>query len=385
MVGLSRLGRAVATTEEQCGGLGLLYSRRHNANPARIALPIFSQVFVDSVLLEGRIGWYRPLLLGMAGTLLLQLVLTFLQQSCLRRLKLALSIKLAGEYNWRLLRLPMSFYAQRYAGEVTERCELNSKVADALSGRLAKAVLDACTMVFYGIVMLCYDPLLAFITASFALASLIAMVRLSRVRVEANMKAAQEEGKLGAVALAGLQSIETLKASGMEDGFFRKWAGHHAVAHNAAREMEASSMPLSMVPVLLQSVVSMLIWIVGAVRVLDGELSIGMLVAFTGFAVAFLAPVEALLGMGNLFQELRGDVLRLDDVLQTPAAVPHPDRSTTPELPPRLKGSLEICGLTFGYSPLDPPLISNFNLVVRPESVWPWLVVAVRENHPWRA
>jgi ATP-binding cassette subfamily C protein len=179
-----------------------------------LAVPVFSQVFVDDILIQGRIHWLRPLLLGMAIAAVLQGALTLLRLRYLRRLKIKLAVGMSSRFLWHILRLPVSFYAQRFAGEISNRTSLNDEVANVLSGRLATTTIDAVMVIFYALVMLQYDWVLTAIVVSFAAVNVLTLQRISRQRVDANQRLLQEYGKAAGASIAALQSIETLKHLG---------------------------------------------------------------------------------------------------------------------------------------------------------------------------
>lgn len=346
-------------------------------------------------------------MVAMAVAVGLQLVLKFLQLHFLRRLKIALAARMTSRFFWHLLRLPMSFYAQRFPGEISNRTTLNDRVADTLSGKLATTSIDLCTMVFYAAVMFYYDTVLTAIGVAFASLNFLALRRLSKRRVEANMRLAQESGKMGAVALAALYNMESVKASGAESAKFVQWSGHYAHVANARLGLEQSSVVLGVLPSFLSTLTTTLILVAGGFRVISGEISIGMLVAFQALMAKFLEPVGNLVDLGKLLQELHGELLRLDDVLTNPTATaikpatvarsasegisgpsdPTLTRSVSEATPgdtpsdprlrvglvsagnghsPRLRGELEIRDLAFGYSPLADPLVAEFSLHIRP-------------------
>ena len=333
-----------------------------------LAIPVFSQVFVDNVLIQGLNDWLRPLILGLILTALLRGIFTIWQLHFLRTLKLKLSLVMSSRFFWHVLRLPVGFYAQRYAGEISSRVSINDKVAETLSGRLATTVIDLFMIVFYAIVMFYYDSVLASIGVASAAVNLIALQWISRRRVDANLRLMQEYGKVSGLAIAGLQGIESLKASGLESDFFARWAGTYAKAANAQQELGVASQALGVLPSLLSALTAALILIVGGIRVMDGVFSIGMLVAFQSLMQSFLGPVGNLVGLGSTIQELHGDLSRLDDVYlekEDPqaredgaAAVPS-DRS-------RLEGMVELDNLTFGYNRVASPLIEGLTLAVKP-------------------
>ncbi len=332
-----------------------------------LMIPAFSQVFVDNVLVRQLHDWRRPLVLGLVLTGLLRLAVAWLQLRQLRRLKWKLAAVLSSRFMWHLLRLPAGFYAQRYSGEISWRVPLNDRVADVLSGRLTTTVIDVAMMGFYVVVMLQYDVLLALVGVGAALINLLALQWVSRSRVDANLRLMLEHGKAHGFANAGLQSLETLKASALESDFFARWAGYFAKAGSAEQALGVSSQRLSVLPTLLASLTGMLVLVLGGLRVLQGSLSIGMLVAFQGLMQSFLAPVNGLVAMGSTIQELQSDLNRLDDVLDNPED-PEVSRGdgATGSAGLRLRGAVELREVTFGYNRLGVPLIDKLSVTLAP-------------------
>jgi len=332
-----------------------------------LAVPTFSQIFIDQVLIQSREDWLRPLIIAMLFTAGLTGLLTRLQLQILRRLKIKLSMSLSSRFLWHILYLPVSFYDQRFAGEISSRIQLNDRLANLLSGQLTTTVISCVMVVFYGIVMLQYDPILTFIGVAFMGINLLVLQFAGRSRSDTNTRLMQEQGKVSGVAIAGLQSMETLKSSGLESDFFTRWAGYYTKALNARQEMNSLTQRLSMLPTFLSSISSMLLLVVGGFRVMDGALSIGMLVAFQSLIQQFMQPVNQLIRLGGDFQELEGTLNRLDDVLQNPIdpllAQAKPAQSFAQ---PKLQGYVELKNLTFGYNRAAPPLIENFNLSLTP-------------------
>ncbi len=339
-----------------------------------LAVPVFSQVFVDDILVQQRQHWLRPLLLGMAIAAVLQGSLTLLRLRYLRRLKIKLSVGMSSRFLWHILRLPVGFYAQRFAGEISNRTTLNDEVADVLSGKLATTGIDTVMVIFYALVMLQYDWVLSLIVVSFAAINVLTLQWISRQRVDANQRLIQEYGKAAGASIAALQSIETLKASGLESDFFSRWSGYYTKAINSQQELGVTNQVFSVLPMLLSALSSMLLLIVGGLRVMDGHLSIGMLIAFQGLMHSFQQPVNNLVNFGSTLQELEGNLIRLDDVLDNPIdpIIEHRrggeggDKGTNSSLSPRLQGYVELHNITFGYSRLEPPLIENLNLSIQP-------------------
>lgn len=340
-----------------------------------LAIPAFSQVFIDEILVRGRTEWIRPLLALMVATAVAVGVLRTLQFRVLRRMRLALSARLSSQFFWHLLHLPVSFYAQRYAGEISSRSRLNNRLAGVLSGQLAQTVIDVVMMGFYAAVMAMYDRTLTLVAVASALLNFMALRWLSRRRTETNMRLLQEDGKVAGASIAALQSMETIKASGLEASFFQRWAGHYTQAANARQEMELANQVLGVLPMLLGAFTNLLVLILGGSYVISGTLSIGALIAFQILAASFLRPVGNLVRLGQVLQDLRGDLLRVEDVLShgldpdLAARKASPSNGADPSAAteqPRLQGQLELRRLTFGYDRNAPPLIEALDLVLRP-------------------
>ncbi len=333
-----------------------------------LALPAFSRVFIDNVLLAKRLDWLPYVLIGMMLTAVMQALLTGLQLRYLRALRVKLSVSMNSRFVWHVLRLPAAFYAQRFAGEISDRITLNDTVASVLSGRLTTTLISTVMIAFYAIVMLQYDLPLTLIVVSFAAINVFVLQWVSRSRTDANRRLVQAYGKSSGVAISGLQSIETLKASGLESDFFVRWVGYYTKAINAQQELGLSNRLLGLLPALLSTLATLSLLIIGGWRITNGSLSIGMLVAFQLLMQSFQAPVNHLIGFANSLQTLQGSLERLDDVLENeidPTLMPA--KILAPSLPPaRLSGSIDIQNLSFSYSPLDSPLIQDFTLSINP-------------------
>ena len=336
-----------------------------------LAMPTFSRIFVDQILVQGREDWLRPLIFGMFFTAILSGLLTRLQLQLLRRLKIKLAMGMSSKFIWHLLHLPVSFYDQRFAGEISSRIQLNDRLANLLSGQLATTVISAVMVIFYAIIMWQYDQLLTLIGIVFVVVNLIVLQWVAQQRADTNIRLMQEQGKVSGIAIAGLQSMETLKASGLESDFFNRWAGYYAKATNARQDMNSLNQSLGILPSFLSGITSMLLLVVGGLRVIDGALTIGMLVAFQSLMQQFMQPVNQLVSLGGELQELSGNLNRLDDVLRNPTESEtvndnRRQNHNISSLQPYLEGYIELKNITFGYNRTASPLIENFNLSLKP-------------------
>lgn len=335
-----------------------------------LIVPALTQVFVDQVLIQGFRDWARPVLLGMLAAVLLKALLAHLQLGMLRRLKSRLSVGMSSRFVRHLLELPAAYYGQRFSGEISSRIAANDRVAEALSGRLATTAIDLFMMVFYAVVMFQFDRVLTAIGIGFALIHFLVLRWMVRRRLDETRRLAHYAGKTAGVAVSGLQSIRTLKAAGLESDFFARWAGHLANLSNTQQALGFSNQCLGVLPPLLTGLMTTLILTAGGLRVMNGALSIGQLIGFHSMMISFLMPVNSLVGLSAVMQDLEADLNRLDDALDNPvdaeAGLEGPAPTAGPAPRPRLSGALEFRNVSFGYSPLAPPLIEDLSFTLEP-------------------
>jgi ATP-binding cassette subfamily C protein len=332
-----------------------------------LALPVFTQVFIDSILMENRARWLRPFLLGMTLVLLLQAALQYWQKRCQRRLQVKVAVAMSVRFMGQILRLPVGFYEHRATGEISSRSGLNDQVAAFAVGPLANLAIQVLLLLFYATVMFVYDALLTGIAVLAAVIHVWIVVRVVSHLRDFQLRLAQEAGKLGGISIAALQGIESLKASGREDGYFNRWAGGYAKVLIAQQALERTQLHLGLLPLLLGSLTSTSVLAIGGLRVMEGHLSLGMLVAFQSLLLSFQVPLQQLVQLGFQIQQMHVHLSRLDDV-HASAADPHagdPTESIGSEIV-QLRGLVELRRVSFGYGPLDPPLIKDLSLTIHP-------------------
>ena len=335
-----------------------------------LAVPTISKVFVDDVLIPRNETLLLPLLIGLGTVAAVQAVLTWLQQDCLARMETKLSLITTSRFFLHVMTLPMAFFGQRFVGDIANRVASNDKVAALISGQLATNAINMFTMLIYAAVMLSYDVTLTLVAVAMVVINLLALRLVSRARENGNRRLLKEQGKVAGTSVNGVYMIETLKASGTEGEFFSRWAGMHANMLIAQQELALLTNLLQVVPPLLSSLTTVAILGVGGLRILDGALTIGGLVAFQSLTGRFSQPIEGLVMFAAQLQTVKGDIARLDDVLNyepDPRAVRGMGMdSPPPEPPPPPRGIITIENLTFGYNAQEPPLIEEFNLSIGP-------------------
>lgn len=329
-----------------------------------ILLPVFTRIFVDYVLVREMDDYLGPLLVGMALTALARIVLTALQTRTLTATRMAMTLVTGRRLMSRLMRLPIAFFDQRFAGEIADRVRLNESLSGLLTGQLALAAVNLVAAFFFLVVMLLYHWLLALGVLALAIGNVLVLAASTRVLSERYRKISIDHGKLMGARIAGLKDMETFKASGAEDLLFARWLGLTTATVNGTQRAAGLSAWIAPLPGLIGALTAALVLIGGGFAVMAGDFSIGELVAFQTLAASFSAPIAALAGFGSELQQIRSYTGRLDDVLnQRPDPRFESEPASTTALP---RGHLRLAEVSFGYAPLDPPLIDRLDLEVLP-------------------
>jgi NHLM bacteriocin system ABC transporter peptidase/ATP-binding protein len=329
------------------------------------SVPALTRTYIDMFLFGGKTSLLDVLFSAMGGAVLLTGVLTALQQANLLRSRIISSTLSSARFLRHLLRLPVTFFAQRNPADLVQRLQSNDSVAETLARDLAAAGVDTVVVILYAVILWSYDPQLTIVGVLIALLNVLAMRIVIRLRATGTQKLRADNAKLTNTSYSGLQLIETMKATGGENGYFRRWAGQHATTLDEQQRLGVPTAVLAIVAPSLAAVNSAMILLIGGLRAVEGAISIGLLVAFQALVTSFTAPITRLNGVVGRIQDFAADVARLKDVETFPA-----DRLYTRREPEastrRLKGHVTLENITFGYSPLDEPLLKGFSLAVGP-------------------
>jgi len=333
-----------------------------------IIQPGFSRVFLDRLLTGENPEWVTPFLWALAGLSVVQIVIAFIRAIYSARINGKIAAVGSTTFMWKVLQLPMEFFSQRMAGDIQQRKGTNASIAGSLVSTFAPLVIEAAMMVFYLVVMLRYSVMLTLV----GIASIVINMAMSRIisrrRVNITRVQMRDAGKLSGTTVAGIEMIETIKASGAENGFFEKWAGYQASVNLQEVRYARLNQYLGLIPQIVSTLTSTAVTILGVYLVMEGQFTIGMVMAFQGFLSAFTAPAQQLISAGQTLQEMRTQMERIEDVMQYPSDVVYASRGEADETYQKLSGAIEMKNVTFGYSRLAEPLIRDFNLTLKPGS-----------------
>ncbi len=340
---------------------------------AGIANTTMGQVFMDRILTHDNPEWLGPLMICLLILAAVTGAVSILNAIYLVRMRGKIAIVSSSRFMRHLLHLPVGFYSQRMVGDLQQRQSSNETIAFALIGQIAPVLVNVVMLILYLVFMLRYSVLLTAVgVATVVLNALIARA-VSKRRVNISRSATANAGKKYSAGVSGIEMIETIKAAGAENSFFERWAGYQALMNkDSVRAMRLNEY-LGSLPAALTSLANVAVLVLGIWLIVRGEFTPGMLLAFTGFLSSFMSPVSQLTGLGQTIQEMETQMERIEDVMNYEADVPE-DFDDPAEVDglkqqfgrEKLRGQVDLEGVSFGYSPLEPPLIEDFDLHVKP-------------------
>lgn len=327
--------------------------------------PVFSRVFVDRLLTGLNPGWVTPFFVLLTVFALIQIALSGMQAIYALKLQGKLAIKANAEFMWHVIRMPVDFFSQRMAGDIVARKSTNESIASTLINTLAPTVLNLAMMAVYLLVILRFSVALTLIGVTGMVINILVNRYISGKRINISRVQMRDEAKLASTTVAGIEMIETIKASGAENGFFEKWAGYQASVNSQNVKALKMNEYYGLIPKLVSTLVNMGILALGMFLILQGEFTVGMLFAFQMMLTAFMNPVMELANTGTTIREMRTNMERIEDVLEYPVDVEYPAEYPADVSYDKLSGNLELRNVTFGYSRLAPPLIENFSMTLK--------------------
>ena len=343
------------------------------ASLAGIAITSMRQVFVDRILSDKNPEWLRPMLICMLIVTVVHCVASVLNDVYLVRIRGKIAVVSSSRFMRHMLHLPLGFFSQRMVGDLQRRQSSNETVASALIGKLAPVVVNVIMLVLYLVFMLRYSVLLTVVGVVTVVLNAFLARYISKKRVNISRSATINAGKQYSTSVSGIQMIETIKAAGAENSFFGRWAGYQALVNKDSVRTTRLNEYLGAVPELLTSLANVAVLTLGIWLIVQGQFTTGGLLAFTGFLSSFMAPVSQLTTLGQTIQEMETQMERIEDVMNYEVDVPE-DCDDPTEIArltqefgrEKLRGQVDLENVSFGYSPLDPPLIENFDLHIEP-------------------
>lgn len=329
-----------------------------------LVFPVLSQVFMDDVLVGGNTAWFTKLIIFMCATILLQAGLTIYRNKILVKFQKKMVLLSARDFLHNLFRLPISFFDQRYVGDLVGRVSNNANVSDFLAGELAETALNIFVVAFYLVLLILYSPVLTAIALASVVVNLIVVKISSTVISNSMIKLQQDMGKLSGSVCAGLSITSTLKASGAETEYVSRILGYNAKTIVLEQKLSKYQQIINAIPDATKMLADILLILVGGSLVIEGKMTIGMLFAFTSLFGSFSEPIDKLVGFVKNIQTTKADISRVEDIMKYSLDDKFNDDTQKQDIKTKLDGSVELRDISFGYSRLKPPIVSDFSFKI---------------------
>ena len=329
--------------------------------------PAFSRFFMDRLLTGENSELLTPFIALVAAVSLLQVFVAAIRAVYSLKINGKMAVVGSGSFMWKVLKMPMEFFSQRMAGDIQTRHSANATIAESLVNTLTPLALSAVMMVFYLVVMLRYSPILTLVGLVSILINIVMSRIISEKRINITRVQTRDAGKLMSATVSGIRMVETIKASGAENGYFQRWAGYQASVNEQNTKYTRLNQYLGFIPAFITTLANALVLVLGIWLCMRGEFTLGMVTAFQSFLASFLSPAMTLVTAGQTLQEMRTQMERVQDVMEYPEDPYFSDAPVSEDEDyDKLTGAVELRNVTFGYSKLDPPLIENFSLNLKP-------------------
>ena len=322
--------------------------------------PLFQQVFTDHIITGKNPDWFWPLILLYGGLFLLELVAWLVLNGHRRKLEMRFSLVTQARFIWHALRLPMDSHRRFSSGDLIARY-MGIGTAGVKLFDLAPALVLLFNVVIFSYLLFVYHWKLGLIEIA-ALLTIALSIRLTmdyQKRKARSMEATERH--LQSATMAGMHSMETIKAAGAEPRFYQKWESLYTQALNARVSVTRQMILMGALPLLVQQLTAALLLCLGAWFILKGELTPGMLLASQGFMSVMLFPITK---MSNVMQDLfrsHSMLERQEEVLDIEVNSEKLIVNSEP-----LTGEIELRDVTFGYDRSMPPLIEHLSIRIKP-------------------
>ena len=325
--------------------------------------PVMSRIFFDRLLTGLAPDWVNPFIIAMVMLAVFQIIVQLAQAIYKLKINGKMAIEGNASFMWKALRLPVEFFSQRQVGDVLQRQGTNASIAETLVDTVAPLALNTIMMVFYLVVMLRYSVIMTLVGIASLLLNLLVTRYLSNRRVNLMRVKMRDAGKLASATLAGISMTETIKSSGAEGGFFRKWSGYQASVNTQQVKFETLNARIGFIPQFISTVTNYLVLFLGVSLAMSDNFTLGMIVTFQGLLSSFMSPASTLLEAGRTIQEMRTDMERVEDVMEYPddPVLQYGADSKEDEYK-KLSGEIELRHVTFGYSRLGNPTVTDFSM-----------------------
>ncbi|MBL8943702.1 MAG: peptidase domain-containing ABC transporter, partial [Myxococcales bacterium] len=329
-----------------------------------LGLPVLTAVIVDRVVPRADRHLLWATCAGLLVAALFQALSQLIRAHLVLQLRTNLDVKLSLGFLTHLVSLPFDFFQRRSTGDLLMRVASNSTIREMLTSTTLSALLDGAMVSVYLLLIAVASPMMALLVLALG-AVQIAIFLVARGRyAELMTKDLEAQARAQGYLVQLVAGIETLKVAGAEPRAVERWSNLFVDELNVALERGRLGAGVESIMDLMRQVSPLAVMVLGATMVLDGAMSLGMMLALGTLAGGFLAPLAQVVASGLQLQLMGSYVERIDDVLR---AEPEQDPSRVGPTP-RLRGEITLRDVSFRYSPRSPLAMRGVSLVVEPGS-----------------
>ena len=277
-----------------------------------------SRIFMDRLLTGVNLDWVDPFMALMLLLAVLQIIVAWAQAVYSLKINGKMAVIGSTSFMWKVLRLPVSFFSQRQAGDIQNRLALNAPIAGTLVNTLALLLLNTAMAVFYLAVMINQSVPLTCIGLGALVINIAVSRYISKQRVNITRVQMRDQAKLASTKASSIEMIETIKSSGAENGFFQRWAGYQASVNAQTVKVNKTNMLVGKIPLLLTDIANYGVLVLGVYLTMQGEYTLGGVMMFQGFLSSIMQPAQQLVEAGQTVQEMRTQMERVEDVMEYP-------------------------------------------------------------------
>ncbi|HEY5937693.1 MAG TPA: peptidase domain-containing ABC transporter [Kofleriaceae bacterium] len=327
-----------------------------------LAMPLMTGMIIDRVVPRSDYDLLYVCLAAIGGMTAFNLLSEVIRMHLLLHLRISLDTRMTLGFLDHMVSLPFAFFQRRSTGDLMMRVESNGTVREIVTSKSMSAVIDGLFVLLYAGVIFYVSPTLGIITL--VMASAEALVFLCARPTFHRLLAADldKQAKAHSYMVQLLGGIETLKCAGAERLGVEKWSNLYTDELNIKMRRARASAYVDGIRGAIASLGPMLILTIGASNVMDGKMTLGMMLAMNSLATSLFGPLSQLVSSALELQLVKGHMDRIDDVLQTQL---EQDRDTT-QSPPRLRGQVSVRNVSFKYGEQAPLVVQDVSLDITP-------------------
>lgn len=329
-----------------------------------IISPIYDRFFIDYLLVEKANDNISFFFLSLAVFNIFLLLIDLVKTIYSHKIDGNLAVSGTTSFMKKIFRLPMEFFVQRQAGDLLNRKESNESFSYTFVNIFAPLVFNILFIILYFVAMLRYNIILCFVAIGTSTLNIILNNYIIKKKANLTKVNVADEAKLASATLAGIDMIDTIKSSGAENGFFKRWSGYQSNSSNNGIKYAKIEAYFGVLSGFITEIANLTVLILGVYLVMIKQFSIGMVMAFQGLLTNFMSPVLTLVESNGQIQQMNAQIERVEDVMN------YKERNQFLEneedhIKGKLKGNINLNDISFGYARLQEPFLKNININIK--------------------